>query len=238
MRRDDRADGSITRRTVLGSVAATVAGSAVAGVAGGNQQRGYVVEQGEACEPIEPLSYEDATVEEFYGYTTDPEEGTPWAANFPVGLTVSNASQLFLYEGPQGLSLVLLHDAPEDGTEGTGGAASMAFRGLPGDGEWVVKDDPSDESAELWEEDGEGGEDVHRVHWAWHANYTDGGAFRDLGGEFQVDIQAAFDGDAALEPLSPGETTDWYAVTGDPADPERIELDMEQPVRLRTGSCD
>lgn len=234
MRRDDTADGSFTRRTVLGSVATTVAGPAVAGVAGGNQQRGFVVEQGEACEPIEPLSYEGATVEEFYGYTTDPEEGLPWSGNFPVGLTVSNASQLFLYEGPEGLSLVVLHDAPEDGTEGTGGAASMAFRGLPGDGEWVVKDDPSDESAEQWE----GGEDVRRVHWAWHANYTDGGAFRDLGGEFQVVVQAAFDGNAALEPLSPGETTDWYAVTGDPADPERIELDMEQPVRLRTGSCD
>lgn len=238
MRREETADGLFTRRTVLGSVGAAAGGTAVAGAAAGIQGGGFVVEQGGTCETIEPLAYEDLPIEEFYGYTTDPDEGIPWSGNFPVELVVSDASQLFLYEGPDGLSLVVLHDAHEDGSEGTGGAASMSFRGLPEDGEWVVKDDPTDESAELWEDPEESGDDVRRVHWAWHANYTDGGAYRDLGGEFRVDIDAAFDGDAQLEPLSPGETTAWYAVTGDPADPERIELEMDQPVTIRSGTCD
>ena len=219
---------------MLGALgAATVAPSAV-GSAGGTQGTGYTVTQGDACQPIEPVSYRDASVEEFYGYTIDGDEGRPWSANTPVDLAESDVSKLFLYDGPDGLSLVVLHDAPEHGDEETGGAATFTFRGLPETGEWVVKDDPANISAEIWDDRSEDG---WSVHWAWKGDYTDGGAFRGLAGDVSVEIEPAWGRDAELEPLVEGSIDSWVVVSGDPDDPDLVELDLERPLTVESGSC-
>jgi hypothetical protein len=235
MTRHDIAGRPVTRRSILGALgAATVAPSAV-GSAGGTQGTGYTVTQDDACQPIEPVSYRDASVEEFYGYTIDGDEGRPWSANTPVDLAESDVSKLFLYEGPDGLSLVVLHDTPEHGDEETGGAATFTFRGLPEPGEWVVKDDPADASAEIWDDrSGDG----WSVHWAWKGDYTDGGAFRGLGDGFSVEIEPAWGRDAEIDPLEPGTIDSWVVVSGDPEDPDRFELDLEQSVTIESGSCE
>lgn len=237
----DLANAAVTRRSVVGAIGAIGAGVGVVGSAGGTQEAEYAVEQDDACQSIRPLSYQDFSVQEFYGYTLDAEEGTPWSANLPVNLAKSDVSQLFLYEGPEGLSLVVLHDARERVAIDSGGAASFTFRGLPTDvaesedSGWVVKDDPSNRSREVWDDRTD---DEWTVHWSWKSNYTDGGTFRGLDSEFEIEIDPAWGEDAELEPFEPGGIESWEAVSGDPEDPDRYDLDMDSPVTVRTGSCD
>lgn len=219
---------------MLGAAGAAAVSTTVVGSATGTRQTGFTVTQGDTCRSIEPLSYRDAGVEEFYGYTTDAGEGRPWSANTPVDLASSDTSQLFLYEGPEGLSLVVLHDAPEHGDAESGGAATLTFRGLPESGEWAVRDDPASASAEVWDDRTR---DAWSVHWAWKGDYTDGGAFRGLGGNVPVEIAPAWGQDAELDPLSPGSIESWVVVSGDPADPDRFELALDRPVTIGSGSC-
>lgn len=86
-----------------------------------------------------PLSYDNQSIEEFYGYGSSNDS----SANTPTGLETADTSRLFLYEGPQGLSLVTLHDSADSST---GGTASLAFDGLSGSStsEPIFTDDFSD----------------------------------------------------------------------------------------------
>ncbi len=232
---------SRAKRVVRRTSAAVVAVLVVAALSGGvaaSQQAGesYVIEQGDACTEIDPLSYENQSVVEFYGYTANAsDEGVVYSANTPLGLEDVNdrTSSLFLYEGPDGLSLVVLHGAP-DGS--AGGAASFQFDGLPEDGQWVVKDDPESESVEQWNRTENG---AQTVHWAWQSRYTDGGAFHGgLGGEFEVRIDAAFGEDARLDPLSQGNASEWRALSANGDTLESISLDANQPLTVRSGTCE
>lgn len=162
-------------------------------------------------EVIEPLST-GQSVEAFYSFN-DPDSNS---ANPPGEIIRSGVSNLFLFQGPEGLSLVLIHDRAGDGD---GGEAHVDFEGLPEDGGWVVRDDP-----------GYGGHTdtyaVDHVDWGWAGCCTDGGAYRGLGGFSVVTVNATFLGGW-------GGTIDaWHVLSGDVEDPDRTELDPEEPVHL------
>jgi hypothetical protein len=199
------------------------------------QADAYVIEQGDECTEIEPLSEGEQSVEEFYGYTTDPfPPDVMFSANTPTDIEETNndTSSMFLYQGPDELALVFIHGGIY---EDSGGAATMEFEGLPDDGEWVVRDDPSNQSVEVWNRTTDRG---LAVDWGWRDAFTDGGAFAGgLDADFEVTIYPSFNEDAAVDPVTDGDVTTWRALSATDESYESVDLSLEDPVTVRTGTC-
>lgn len=219
---------SLIRRDVLTLLGATVTSAAAAGTAHGRPVSNSIgatqssvaevsvtVEQGNDTFELTALENGE-TIEQFYDYGNNE-------SNTTTNLETSDTSQLFFWNGPNGLSLVVLHDKPDDGS---GAACTFTFEGLPTDaGEWVIQDDSGDFTSIT----------DTTVDWSWNQFKTDGGAFRGgLDQGFEITITPAFNDAANKEPLSPGRITDWEALSGDPADPERIALTLDEPVTIRS----
>jgi hypothetical protein len=210
----------------------------------------YVLIRGDRCVPIRPIRGQ-LSVETLYDYQL-PEKYVSDENGASVGDTAlygsagttdfqrPQTSVAFLYQGPKGLSLVVVHGSLDSSD---GGSVTFEVAGLPADGEWVVKDDlyrdadgdraPS--NYDRWRVDGTD----HRIDWTWGSGGTDGGAFRDLGDEFAVSIDPSFNGSAALSgDHYEGTVTDWEFLSGSAGVSERISLDVDEPIRIATGSCD
>lgn len=99
----------------------------------------YVLEQGGKTFEIQPLTHDGLTIEEFY----DHRDGS---AHTATGLESVDASQLFLWNGPDGLSLVTLH-----GSGTGGGEANFTFTGLPGESGTTVFTDDFEGGIGAWE---------------------------------------------------------------------------------------
>lgn len=210
--------------------AAVVAASLGVGVA--RAQPAYRLVQAGDCASLEPLSG-DTPVGEFYNY----DEGrTYWSAAGPLeSVCAPETSRLLLYDGPNGLSLVVVHGARQENDPVGGGSASFVIRGLPSDGEWVVKDDfyEGPTRFDRWSI----GSDRAVVHWTWGAGRTDGAAFRGLDGA-RVVIEATFNEDAELYGKHySGDVKRWQAVTGSLDSPEFVDLDPGQRVVIEPGNC-
>ncbi|WP_147376660.1 hypothetical protein [Halopiger aswanensis] len=172
--------------------------------------RKITVEQGSDSFDVVPLS-NGQRIEEFYDYANAQ-------INSPLPIAESDKSQLFFWSGPEGLSLVLLHDKPSDGS---GGAVTMTFDDLPTDqGNWIVRDDSGDYRHET------------RFDWAWNRIRTDGGVFRGGLTNQSVTINPAFNDAATRSPLDSGELTDWQVLTGRATDPRSHSLQMDEPVTV------
>ena len=197
----------------------------------------YVIAQGGRCVPLAALSGDEPAAA-FYDYRTpysDPAAPT-YSSYGTRDLQRPETSQLFLYDGPEGLNLVVIHDALNDRT--SGGAVTFEFENLAG-GEWVVGDDRYDAPSnyDRFSETASG--DGWRVDWTWTTGRSDGGVYGPLGEEFAVTIRPAFNRAAALYgDHYEGEVTDWLALSGDRRDPKRIPLAMDEPLTIRTGTCD
>lgn len=85
--------------------------------------RKIVVEQGDTEYEVVPLS-NGQEIETFYDYAN-------YQINSPLPIAKSDTTRLFFWSGPQGLSLVVLNDKPNDGS---GGAVTGTFSGLPSEG--------------------------------------------------------------------------------------------------------
>ncbi|WP_137286964.1 PKD domain-containing protein [Halorussus salinisoli] len=195
-------------------------------------EHSFVVEQGNQCYEVSPLRGNEDVVS-FYDYRTigDAPRGL-YSSYMPSQLQREDTSRLFLYEGPDGVSLVMIHNA-NGGDDGDGSAATFRFRGLPSGGSWAVQDDDY------------GGQDDrfsrNRIDWTWYGDRTDGGAFRGLDRDgTEVTVVPAFDEQAALYdgpvPRS-GDTRAWQFLTGSVGNPDAVGLDMNAPVTIRTGHC-
>ncbi|RKD97407.1 PGF-pre-PGF domain-containing protein [Halopiger aswanensis] len=207
----------------------------------------YVVEQGDTCRQIRPLST-NGTVGAFYDYRnheTHPEGVDRLYSSYgTTHLQEENTSVLFLHRGTDGLSLVAVHGHLEGET--AGGVASFDIVGVPNETEWVVQDDLYDGESNMaqWHR----GDGWIGADWIWSESRTDGGAIRGgLNGEFALTVQPAFNEDSPFyenESLydpdfyGDGEVEDWEVLSGDADDPERSSLSLEEPVTIRTGTCD
>jgi hypothetical protein len=223
----------LQRRAVLQSIAGTTAAAlglhSVEPVQG---QPAFRLVQGGDCTAITPLSG-DEPVEEFYRY----DEGrTYWSAEGPIdSLTEPRTSRLFLYQGPNGLSLVVVHGARQDGDLVGGGSVSFTVRGLPADGEWVVQDDLYDGPKQFDEWNLDSNPAI--IHWTWGGGKTDGAAFRGLDGA-RIVIDPAFNEEAELyEQYYTGDVERWQAVTDGSDGLELVDLDLDQRLVLGAGSC-
>lgn len=208
----------------------------------------YVLEQGDLCVELTPLSG-DEPVEEFYDYryptasydSVSGSNGYTYSSEGTTHLQEDNTSILFLYDGPEGLSLVVVHGRL-DGEEDDGGVVTFTLDGMPGDASWVVRDDyytvEGEQAAtnhDNWDVDGS----THQIDWGYRFDRTDGGAARGLGDEFEVSIDPAFNDDAVLaSSVTYGPIEAWKALSADGDSPERVSLQMDEPVTIRTGSCE
>ncbi|MGZ0747516.1 hypothetical protein [Haloparvum sp. AD34] len=184
MKRDpsETFDGLIdtSRRAVLKALTAgSVTSIAVPGTATARGEVEITIRQGgQEVATVSPIST-DRSIENFYRY--DEIEGA--SANTPMNLRESGASKLFFYRqsgSNKPLSLVVIHDTPDDGS---GGDVRFDFQpnALPSGGSWAVQDDP--------------GEGFNRKHadWGWAPCCTDGGAYRGgFGKETEVTINPSF----------------------------------------------
>lgn len=182
----------------------------------------YQIVQGTQVIPVEPISG-NTTVEEFYDYRhpyvgsrDDPSWGRSFSSVGTTDYQENDTSLLMLYEGPQGVSLVAVHDKyHEEQSQGTaGGSLSWTVSGLPEGGEWAVLDDEYG-----WLTDAEPKDDVFRLgaahragapgndgappgdadallSWVWSTGRTDGMAYRGLGTDAAVVIDPAFNDDS------------------------------------------
>ena len=247
-----------TRRRILRSVcASTVLGSAAIGSAGARMAADehepdtrietLALEQNGACVELTPLRG-DEPVEDLYDYTypQDRFEGQPgsdgdtFSSEGTSELQIDHGSILFFYQGPEGLSLVLVH-GKVDGFH-DGGTVSFRIDGLPDDGEWVVQDDyylredgeEAPSNFDIWDVE----HNPQVVHWAFRSGRTDGGVFRGFDDEVEFIIEPAFNDRAGLyDEYDFGTIERWEALSGSLDDPDRIELDMDRPIRITDGTC-
>ncbi|PSQ45217.1 hypothetical protein BRD15_12225 [Halobacteriales archaeon SW_6_65_15] len=196
-------------------------------------QYSFVVEQGNQCYEVTPLSGSEDVVS-FYDYrnieNSDGPDRYTYSSYMPGHLTQADTSRLFLYDGPNGVSLVIIHNEL-DGS-GSGSAATFQFSGLPGSGSWVVQDDDYADQDDRFSR--------NRIDWMWYADRTDGAAFRNVDQQgTEITIHSAFDEQAALydDYDRTGTTRAWQFLTGSLNSPSAVGLDMSRPVTVRTGNC-
>jgi len=178
----------------------------------------YSVVQGDQEFQVQPIEG-DVPVEAFYDYRypyqdrENPSWGRSFSSQGTLPLQQDSTSILMLYEGPNGVSLIAIHDKyhenPENGTAGS--SVSFQLTGLPEDGEWAVIDDDygwrvdtqekddifqlaADHRAGAAGNDGQPPGDVDaRMSWVWTAGRSDGMAYRGLGQEnVSISIDPAF----------------------------------------------
>ncbi len=257
MRDSDPADETWTfdRRTTLKLTAGLAAGGtflgsvAARGSDAGEDGAAYYAVQGDREIPVEPLTG-DVPVEELYELripekyesvgTTDPGEGPYYSSLGTESLQRNATTTTFLYDGPNGLSFVVVHDAV--GGDG-GGSATWEITGVPKNVDWLVMDDyyvnpdtgeQASTNYDTWNTDGTG----HRVDWTWGAQSTDGGVLGYLGEEFSLTVHPAFNESAELygEHYS-GQVENWTVLSGGSDGPERISLDRDAAVTVASAAA-
>jgi hypothetical protein len=249
---DDRT--SVNRRTVLGTIGGAAVPGAFAAVAESQEESSdaaqFAVVQDDQCVPVVPLSG-DQPVEDLYDYqvptwqtgvgATSSETGPYYQSNGTTDLQSADTTITFLYDGPNGLSLVVVHDAPGN----DGGAAKWTIDGVPDDASWAVQDDRYFDSSgnvastnyDTWDVGGS----THTVDWTWGDAGTDGGALRGLGEEFTLTIDPAFNGASDLwgQYYAEDPITDWQVLSfpdgGD--SPTRTSLALDRQATIRAGGC-
>lgn len=261
MSRQTETEGTTRRRNVLRLVGAAGGLGLLARRSGAQEETAegddaqFRVQQGDGCAQITPLAG-DQPVEELYEYAYPMGQfdgppgvsGTSYSSEGTVGLQRENGSVMFLYDGPEALSLVVVHGRydPEEaerpaGETDTGGTVSFAVRGLPEEGDWTVLDDyygVNGEQSETNYDRYEFRDEGHRLHWAYRGGRTDGGVYRGLGTGPDVRVFPGFNDRAGLSENHDYGTIEWWEVlSGSLENPDRQSLAMDQPVRITTGGC-
>jgi hypothetical protein len=245
---DDRTDPGSNPQSGLASLSLAVlailvvfgaVGVGSIGVAG--QTTGdYVILQGEECRPIELLGNGTESVEAFYDYRSPDTDPSGWYETYGEAreLLREDTSQIFLYRGSEGLSLVFLHDGVGSNTT-SGGTLETEITGLPAGGEWVVRDDEYDGQ----DDDTFDGGSEASASWAWNeGSRTDGGAYSLNGGDWEAfTIEMEFNENAEQYPYekwngepAANEIDSWIARS----DGETYALAMDEPITIARGNCD
>ncbi|WEL23588.1 SipW-dependent-type signal peptide-containing protein [Candidatus Nanohalovita haloferacivicina] len=218
----------------------------------GYEEKVITATQGDTTVEITPLEG-NQTVEELYDYrlpdrfnneadnnatngATYPGSGPYYQSVGTQSLQQQETSIMFLYDGPNGLSLVVVHDM----AGGDGGSATWQITGLDNSGEWVVKDDlylrsngqKAGSNYDDWDVDSE----PQTINWTWGAGGTDGGAFRGLGNDFSFTIDPAFNEESALyNQFYNGDIDDWQVLSGSMSNPDRTSLALDQNVTVEAN---
>lgn len=202
-----------------------------------NQQT-FIVEQGGQCIQVTPLGDGSQSVEAFYDYRSPVMNQMGLYSSYgTTEIQQSQVSQVFVYRGSEGLSLVFLHD--KFGDETGGFVATADISGLPSKGEWVVEDDTYNTRNDVFRySDGSA-----HIEWGSNGNRTDGAAFRGLRSSnySTITVDMKFNEGASQYPYgewdSPPEQNQierWVVRSGTG---ETTELDMSEPIQISPGTC-
>jgi len=206
----------------------------VASAAVGNvEQRpdNYAVEQGDKCIQIEPVGDATRNVSAYYDYRNGSEGA--WSSHGRTDRQAPQVSQLSVYRGSEGDSLVFLHDALND--DDRGGAISMTISGLPDIASWEVQDDDYDDREDRFQHDGY----RSQIDWMWATGRTDGGAVRGVAAsdydEIMIDPAFSEDSYGASEGWEyADDDLQWRVGTGEDT---LVPLDQTERVTFRQGVC-
>lgn len=173
----------------------------------------FTVEQGNISAQITTFSRAES-IESAFDYS-----------GFTSGLRLQKAdtARLFLYEGPNGLSLGTIIDSVDSND---GASARYEIEGLPAGGRWVVQDDPGDRYGDS-------------PSWSWgDGGNTDGGAFRGgLDNDFEIEITVQLNqGRDEAQNTESGRVDGLEFVYGEFTDPTILDLetgDSAPPVTIR-----
>ncbi|WP_435153101.1 hypothetical protein [Haladaptatus sp. DFWS20] len=236
------------RRFIQATIASTavLGGVSSAGALQSDGNKQFAIEQDGKCIPIEPLSLSGLPVEEFYDYRTPDTDPMSYKyASFGTeNLQRDDTSILFLYEGPKGLSLVMIHDKLDSDD---GGAASFRITSLPVKGKFIIKDDQYDGSTNRdtfdysVTRDWNGNKSANAVvHWTWQGGRSDGAVYRGLGNDFEFTIHPQFNKKALLSDEGgeyQGDVKKWEVLSGNPNNPTRTKLNMNKEVKITSKGC-
>ena len=218
-------------------VGAVPLASAAAASAPGPQQ--YAVVQGGECTTVTAIGNGDTPVTDHYDYR-NPYNSEPGGYSYSsMGDTIqgNQESNLYIYDGADGTSLVMVHDARGDAPGGS--TVTFDLSGLPSDGEWVVQDDNYPLKDDEWSlQNGQA-----TIDWLWGNGRTDGGAFLGLNdmGDDGVTINPGFNQEADQwstwnsESPTNQEMTAWTFRSGDGG--SDVSLGMSSSVTIYQGSC-
>lgn len=156
----------------------------------------YYLQQGNTCTPLETFGDGSTTVEEFYDYRI-PELNDDGEVNYDTypehdyssygtqAFQESQHSRLMVYEGAEGVSLVVVNDELDDGNPAS---ANMTFEMSENSLDWAVMDDdyPSGSDSPYGTPDDQF--EQNRVYWQWNGERTDGGALRGFESEDSLTI--------------------------------------------------
>lgn len=195
---------------------------------------GYAIEQADRCIPLEVAGNASENVSAYYDYR--PGDEGDWSSHGTTERQESQVSQLYVYRGREGDSLVFLHDEWNN-DDSEGGAVSMNVTGIPANATWAVEDDDYENRDDNFDHRGTSS----RIDWMWAPNRTDGGALRGIalpGGDgVQIDARFNGDSDAAREQNWnwADDSVDWRARG---TDGELVPLDENETATLRQGDCE
>ena len=206
----------------------------------------YTAEQDGETIYLDPIQG-DQTPQELYDFRLPERFNNPADNNASNGATYGGGSYygsvgtedlqeadtsiMFLYEGPEGISLVVVHEG--QGSQ-DGGAATFEVTDLEG-GEWVVKDDlylrPNGNKAssnyDIWNTD----TNPQTIDWTWGSGGSDGGVYSPLTETFSFTISPSFNEEAELyNEFYQGEVDEWQVLSGDRNNPNRTSLNMDEDV--------
>ncbi|MEA5388289.1 hypothetical protein VB779_15435 [Haloarculaceae archaeon H-GB11] len=206
--------------------------------------------QGDESVDITPFSG-DQPVEKLYDLripskyegdngATDPGTGPYFQSVGTQDLQRESTTICFLYDGPNGLSFVVVHDT----NGGDGGAATWTVESVPEGAKWRVKDDlyldpetgePAATNYDKWNVSGT----THEIDWTWGSGGTDGGVLGYFDGTFAITIHPAYNAEATLYgKYYEGDVTAWEVLSASDSGLERESLSLDEPVKLVCVSPD
>jgi len=197
----------------------------------------YAVTQGDQCITLQPLGNGSQTVEEFYDYRNPETHDGPNNVYSSYGtqeLQRDDTTTMFVYEGSEGTSLVVIHERV--GGDSDGGAVTMQFDGLSSNSEWAVQDDVYNGTRpggnlDEWRHSGTSA----RATWAYTDGRNDGGAIRGFGEDVTV---TPYFNDRADFREYPGDITEWEVVSAEGDGYNRTSLNsLTDEVSISAGGC-
>lgn len=247
-----RADDSRSpsRRSTLQALGTLLAAGGVTGAVAAQRDDGsYRISQADQTVAVEPLSG-DRPVEELYSYRLpdqyegvgvhDVAGGPYYESAGTRDLQRESTTITFLYDGPDGLSLVTVHGRATDEADversASGGSVTWDVAVDADDADWLVRDDQywdretgerATSNFDNWDVDG----DRHRIDWTWSGEATDGGVLGYLGEASALVIDPSYNEQATLyEEEYAGDVTDWQFLSGAIDDPDRFALALDEPL--------
>lgn len=195
----------------------------------------FVVQQGDTCTGIQPLGNGTQSIEEFYDYQRFNQTAN-YSSLGTIELQRNHASQVFVYHGTDGLSLVFLHGR----VNAAGGMVATAnLSGLPAAGQPAVEDDGYDAADDVFEYNSTGA----HIEWFSNGGRTDGWAYSGLESTDyrEITVDMTFNdatGNAPFEKWEPGVLNRIERFFVRSGTGETTELAMNQPFTIGPGTCE